>query len=507
MMAIEQPGKVRIIVMNLSAPDGYSFNDAINDNAVEQVHMASARFFGYSVIDCGRHSLMWKCDMCDAYKHIPAALSDLRLQGFSWLGKYFLETQQVFGSSYAPSAFDRLANTAAVLAMTLADFPKKQVHRILDDLPFVDRESSEKGHRFSLLYKAVCERIGVNLAPPCPRQEKAFEASTEGTVMGVRFNTTTLSWSLPEHKKSKLLVAALEALSGSNLSLLDMQRLMGILNDLGQMLPFLRGYRFHLNKFLALLTQSETTTYPLPDSAARELRVWAAAASSAAAGLPIPHRQPYPSLSALTFISDAAGARFSKVNGRFIPYGDQNDRGGASISSPEDGGIWFYASVTWPALMLLKARDSNDHAYGCKSPTLEAIALALPFLCCPEILVGREIVLLTDNEAVVYGWDSRKIANDESASIIIQAIHLISSFLGCWVTVQHLPRVSTPAARLADRLTRKSTTTSADLKAVSGANPFSIPSTLTRWLSFPSEDWSLPHRLLSAVKSRLKNIH
>jgi hypothetical protein len=372
----------------------------------------------------------------------------------------------VFGSSYAPSTFDRLAHTAQVIAHSLSNFPKKNVHRILDDLPFVDRASSAAGHEFYLLYKAVCERIGINLAPNCPNLEKAYEAQTEGTVMGIRFHTQTLTWSLPEKKCAKLISAALEALSGSFMSLEDMQKLMGILNDFSQMCIFLRGYRFNLNKFLALLLSLENESLPLPPQAAKDLRIWVQAASAAASGLPIPHRQPYPSFTCLTFISDAAGARFAKVEGRFIPFGEQGNRGAASISSPEDGPIWFCARITWPAYLLLKARDSADHAYGCKSPTLEAIAMALPFICCPEQLVGKEILLLTDSEALVFGWDSRKVANDESASIIIRSIHLISAFLGCWVTVQHLPRISTPAARLADRLTRKSTTTKADLRKI-----------------------------------------
>jgi hypothetical protein len=160
-------------------------------------------------------------------------------------------------------------------------------------------------------------------------------------------------------------------------------------------------------------------------------------------GLPIPHRQPFPSLAVLTFVSDAAGARFTKVNGRFIPYGEQNDRVAASISFPEDGLIWFCARITWPSYLLLKARDSADHAYGCKSTTLEAVAMALPFLCCPERLVGKEVLLLTDCKAVAYGWDTRKVANDQSASIILRSVHIIVAFLGCWVTVRHLPCIST----------------------------------------------------------------
>ena len=41
MMAVEQRNKIRII-MNLSAPEGSSFNDAINESALEKVSMSSA---------------------------------------------------------------------------------------------------------------------------------------------------------------------------------------------------------------------------------------------------------------------------------------------------------------------------------------------------------------------------------------------------------------------------------------------------------------------------------
>ncbi len=47
---------------------------------------------------------------------------------------------------------------------------------------------------------------------------------------------------------------------------------------------------------------------------------------------------------------------------------------------------------------------------------LEAIGLLLPFICCPKNLIGREVTLLTDNEALVYGWDKRRVPYDTAAS-------------------------------------------------------------------------------------------
>lgn len=58
-------------------------------------------------------------------------------------------------------------------------------------------------------------------------------------------------------------------------------------------------------------------------------------------------------------------------------------------------------------------------------------------------------------------------------------MHIVAAFLGCWVPVPHLP----PAAKLADRLTRKATTTKKDLAAIAEAILFSIPTALTRWLA------------------------
>jgi hypothetical protein len=205
-------------------------------------------------------------------------------------------------------------------------------------------------------------------------------------------------------------------------------------------------------------------------------------------------------------VSDAAGARFVKENNRFIPYSTQDGRGAVSIGSLNDDTVWFSAVLTWPPSFLLHARDNSDHAFGCKSTTLEAIAMLLPFLCCPSTLSNRDVVLLTDNEALIYGWSARRVKNDVTASILIRAIHLISSFVGCAVTIRHLPRLSTPLATLADALTRTSSTTPTHLAAIAHTYRPEIPATLIRWLDNPTEDWSLATSLLSAVELSLPHL-
>ena len=147
--------------------------------------------------------------------------------------------------------------------------------------------------------------------------------------------------------------------------------------------------------------------------------------NTAARGMPIPRRLSPHLPSAICFASDASGAHFNKHQGRFIPIPYTGDRKAVSINSIEEDQVWFFASVTFPRDFLLDKRDASDHAFGCKSSTLEAVGLLLPFLCCPEILIGKEVTLLTDNEALVFGWEKRRVPHDNSASIILRAIHII----------------------------------------------------------------------------------
>ncbi|MEI6398127.1 MAG: hypothetical protein WCO71_05090, partial [Pseudomonadota bacterium] len=500
MLAVQQKDKIRII-MDLSAPDGFSLNDAVDELRLEKVLMSTARKFGYALMDCGRGARIWKWDLVDAYKNIPAALPCLRLQGFKWLGKFFVETQKAFGDKSAVAAFDRLDHTLADLAAAVTDTPPDFVHRILDDLPLVTPSSSLLGPSFATAYANLCRRVGVRLAPVCEKFEKAFLDSTFGTVMGITFDSQSLSWYISHNKASIILASIHGPLYGESVTLLSMQKLMGRLNDVGQMCPVLRGFRHNLQDFLTGFGTDEFRSCSLPPAARTELRVWAAAVSDMTAGMPIPIRVSNPSLHALVFVSDAAGAQFIRNGDLFTPYCTDEYRGAASINALEFSPLWFCATVTWPKFFLLQARDTANHAYGCKSSTLEAIGVLLPFLCCPSALAAKDVLLLTDNEAIVFGWESRHVSHDISASIFLRALHLISCFLGASVSLRHLPRMSTASAVLADNLTRSSTTGPAQRRMIQHAPSPRLPPPLLSWLECPTEDWSLAFDLLAYVQS------
>lgn len=497
MIAIEQKNKVRL-VMNLSGPKDFSFNDAVPEVALEKVFMSSAKHFGYSVLDCGENALMSKFDMENAYKNIPNASKDLPLHGFVWLGRYFLETQLPFGSKVAVASFDRLGYTMEIVTAATTLFPSHLRHRTLDDLPIVVPAGSNLANEFCEKYKENCAKIGLKLAPNCPHFEKAFENSTRGTVLGVKFDTTSLQWSFDGKKCDSILLRIQKLCFNTPVSVLDIQQLYGSLTDFSNMCPFLKAFRLPLQ---LLLTQCENS-HPIPPTAqvVTDLQTWAAAVESARAGLPIPTRPYNPHLAKLRFVSDAAGARFHKQHGRFIPFGPSSNSGAASINlvtCPSDD-LFFCSTIVWPDSFLYQSRDSQDHAYGCKTATLEVIGLILPFLCIPLQLRSTHVLLLTDNLSLVYGWDSKHLKNDVSASIFIRALHMIGYYLGTQIDVLHLPRNSSFSACLADSLTRKSTTTP-EIRASTRRCHSEPPPILAKWLNNPQEDWSFSHLLLQEV--------
>jgi hypothetical protein len=301
LIAIQQNEKVRP-VLDLSEPKGASFNDNVAKEKLEKVVMSSSKRFGKSLYESGKGSRFSKCDFVDAYKNVPVKMEDLRLQGFTWKGKFFVETRQVFGAKN----FDILANTLVSLANCRAGIPKKFIHRTLDDVPVISPACNNWSEKFDEAFEDVCEKVNVKLAPECEKKEKAFKCCTAGKVLGTFFNSEDLTWKSPDSKRLKYLEAVREVLQNRVVDLLRMQFLMGCLNHAGQLAPFMAAFRFNLNKVLGFLQTNPGMQVAIPEAAQKELRVWANfLLEEGWHQLPGPYFSP--PVSRVELISDAAG--------------------------------------------------------------------------------------------------------------------------------------------------------------------------------------------------------
>ena len=90
---------------------------------------------------------------------------------------------------------------------------------------------------------------------------------------------------------------------------------------------------------------------------------------------------------------------------------------------------------------------------------------------------------------------------DVTASILVKAVLLMSAFLGTTVHVVHIPRKTTWENIVADKLSRRKTTTRAVRKLLNSFSTTKVPSFFSNWLSHPSEDWNLPRKCLDFVQT------
>ena len=265
-------GKVRPI-LNMSGPKGKSFNDNVDKARLERLHMGTARQFSLALLDTGQNAVFSKFDLQDAYKLIPARVEDYRLHGFCWLGKYFVETQQGFGGVPSPSNFDRLAKTKDLIVCIESGTPRSQVFRALDDSPCVAKASSGIVEKFSSKIKEVCRAVNIPLADICQKAEKAFELQTRGTVLGIGFNSTNLTWFLSKEKADKVIRRCLDVVYASHVDLQQMQQLMGSVNDVGQMCPSVKFHKRGGNALLTSFGGNKIVLKMVPEKLNKELLV------------------------------------------------------------------------------------------------------------------------------------------------------------------------------------------------------------------------------------------
>jgi hypothetical protein len=332
------------------------------------------------------------------------------------------------------------------------------------------------------------------LAKNCPENNKAFTCQTWGKVLGINFDTKNLSWSLPEEKRQKTLTALKKALTNETVTLLELQKLMGRLNHVSQMCPFLNGFRHCLNTDLAKATKTAPKGIQLSVSSKKDLQIWANFLMNEN-WLPITHPRHSPPLCTKIFVSDAAGfADNSKWDGEI---------GCGVVGLDEHGDTVLAHQLFWPKSFITETKDSLGKRFGSKLCTLEAIGVILPFLLMPKKLVNQHIVCGVDNMGVVFGWKNKKIKGDTCASIIVKSLHIIEAYLGSCIHVIHAPRVSDWESIAADNLSRERTTGFLEKQMLNRPQNKIDIRVLTDWLKNPREDWTLAERLSNHV---LKNM-
>ena len=319
---VNRNGKIRPI-LNMSGPKGASFNDNVDRPKLERLHMGTAKSFGTALKHAGKDAIFSKFDIQDAYKLMPAKPEDYRLQGFTWLGKYFIETRQSFGGVPSPCNFDRLNKTKDTVICLRSGTPRGAVFRALDDSPCVGPKDSNITADFTSSMKKFCQSTNIPLAPNCPSADKAFEMKNKGIVLGIGFDSRDLTWFLAPAKAEKVMRRCWKAIRSSHVDLEQMQQLMGTINDLAQMCPLLKFHKRAGNALVRQFAGNRNEVRMVTEELRKELAVIAKVAESSVKGLPIAAEPSQPPLAAVMCYTDAAGASFSMVRGERCYHGNE----------------------------------------------------------------------------------------------------------------------------------------------------------------------------------------
>jgi hypothetical protein len=475
LMAIEQKTKVRPI-LNLSAPEGSSLNDAVDKIKLRKLTMSSAKKFSQTLLKLGRNAKFAKSDLVDAYKLIPIHPCNWKYYGFKWLGKFFVDTTTPFGSNTAPANFDDVGETVMNIVQTICNTPKILIHRQLDDVPVISPECSDLANQFSSTYKKICKSLNIEMAPNCIHKDKAFDVTTKGIVLGIEFNSENLTWKLPATKWNDSIWMINEFLKQDKCTLLELQKLHGKINDFAQICPFVKGFRFHQNKTLQEFEISNSKHITISLDLKKELNIWKNCIADSVNSYPIPNLSTEIPIFYKENFSDAAGASFDSHNS----INPVNDVRGAAAITLKNRKVKQCTTVSWPYNFISK--------YPHNSSLLEIIGLIIPFIAHPKVFATKYVKCNVDNISLLYAWENKTSKNDQILYEMIKLLHIIEVAIPCKIFIDHSPRRSSWQTILVDNLSRKHTTTEKDVNLILKAEKFILDGPLKNWIENPTKN-------------------
>ena len=151
------------------------------------------------------------------------------------------------------------------------------------------------------------------------------------------------------------------------------------------MSEFMKGIRFQLSKLLGSFESCENARPLVPSFLKTDLHIWKKTVLAAKVVMPIGLPPMGPPITAVRFMSDAAGAAYSWADGRCTNLTEPGDRGVASVGFAGEN-LFFVGGLKWTFALMTKLRDSRGRLWGSKSSTLECFGLLIPFVTRPDLL-------------------------------------------------------------------------------------------------------------------------
>ena len=410
MCRLKPNGKARIII-NLSKGYPVSVNEGINKDDFPTA-MSSTTAWIRILWRCGRNSRFAKNDWASAYKQVRVHPEDVWMQGFAWLGKIFFELALVFGSSSSPGIYDRLAKVVFFIALKAAKFPSHLAIQHLDDVCSCSPDGSADMDRFYRVYSELCEKLNIQLADEAD-PDKAFSPRREGQVLGVDYDTTTMTWHLREDKLAGILTIIVDIMEEGEATVRTMKRICGKLIDIRNLIPGGKIHLVHLIMEAGSVTEKEDMEKVVTVSDWCRADLWYFSLVLPAYGrrtvLQDPDRRP--DTWAIKSFTDAAGGSKENIG-----------RGVGMTIFPK---IWTF--VPWGKRINegWSAYDKKSLAH--KLSAWELLGPLLTLVCGGNRLTGHQVEVFVDNQGSVTMWAKGWSTVCDICNTILVALHQVST--------------------------------------------------------------------------------
>jgi hypothetical protein len=487
-MCRQKPNGSARIILNFSAPEGSSVNGGISAEDFPAVMSSTAKWL--EVLDnAGQGALIMKADWSDAYKHIAVRSQDVRLQWFSWLGKYFAELCLVFGTASSVGIFDRAAKLVLRIVLSYSQFPASMVCQHLDDVcAACSKDDADSIHRLEKVYRMVAKDCGVAL---CGTEdpEKAFSPCTKGIVLGVMYDTENWTWEIPAEKVCRLVHQIRGVLEAETVSQAEIWSLAGRIMHYAPLIP---GGRLNLCHIMAANAESSEKKHSVTVSAAlkRQLWFWLTMVKAASGCCRIPRPQyPLPAW-ALDFYTDSAGGSM-----------DGSARGAGGVV-----GGWCF-QVPWGTKITGGHRAEDGKKIGGKLSALELVGPLVCLAAGAHLCRGKPVNIWVDNAGSVQIWKKGYATTCQLSSALVRAIACVADAIDCRVDLVKVRRCSDTGPILADYLSKGQFCRFKDYAAAAGwmldRLPAAIPPAVLAWVANPTDDDDLGQRILRDISSHM----
>lgn len=146
-------------------------------------------------------------------------------------------------------------------------------------------EHKHINEQFCNLYRDIAQRINLPLAD-LSDPTKSFICKKQGVLLGIYYDTTTLTWSLPTPKHVKTHNFLVKLLNKSNVTENDLQKTVGLLNIFSSLNYTLKALRGPLIEDLKRATK-HGDSISLDPATIADLHRWLVVLSDSVRGLPI----------------------------------------------------------------------------------------------------------------------------------------------------------------------------------------------------------------------------